>query len=32
MAAGDFCRQPLDHLAGPVLGRTEREKEIGGKS
>ena len=30
--AGDFCRQPLDDFAGAVLGRTEREKEIGGKS
>jgi hypothetical protein len=31
-AAGDFRRQPLDYFAGPVLGWTEREKEIGGKS
>jgi hypothetical protein len=31
-AAGDFRRQPLDYLAGPVLRRTEWEKEIGGKS
>ena len=31
-AVGDFRRQALDDLAGPVLGRTEREKEIGRKS
>ena len=26
-AAGDFGGEPLDHLTGAVLGRTEREEE-----
>ena len=28
-SAGDFRGEPLDDFAGPVLGRTERVKEIG---